>query len=134
MKFNAVLIIVVIAVATTTTTAYAAKITIREEEHEHKIVTREEQPSNRTIPALSENWTSISASATVDLGWSGYLVDTTSGAVTLTFPDISANDGSIVSFKKISSSANNLVIAAGTGQTIDGVSSKTLLSNGALRC
>jgi hypothetical protein len=56
------------------------------------------------------------------------LVDATSSGVTITLPSASGIDGRIYVVKKIDSSVNTVTIQSQSGQTIDGASSITLLT------
>jgi hypothetical protein len=54
------------------------------------------------------------------------LCDATSGALTVTLPTAAGITGRQYSFKRISSGANTVTVAAQSGQTIDGAATRVL--------
>lgn len=93
------------------------------------------------IQVKNTNVVSVSTNTTISSANSDYLVDTTSGDITMTLPTAVGGSRPIV-IKKVSTDGNHVILATTGGQTIDGVASGspklsavndslTLQSNGA---
>lgn len=73
--------------------------------------------------------TLATASTTCDYGFDTYLVDATSGNITLTLPSYTG-DGPNIMISRIDSSTNTVtIVAADTGITVNGASSVSLNSH-----
>lgn len=85
-----------------------------------------ELPSGDTLPGAggSSGWTIVSVSSTPytiipTTGNVLYLVDATSGAITLNVPTAVGNTA-VYAFKKVDSSANTVIVDANSTETING--------------
>lgn len=72
----------------------------------------------------TKSTTLITSSTTIDTGYENFLIDATSGSLTITLPIILSN-GQFFRFRRIDNTANNVTIT-GTGQNIDGNTNITL--------
>lgn len=72
----------------------------------------------------------FSETATFTVGHQGtYLVDATSGAVTVNLPAASSSEGWVVVVKKIAGGGTAVTVDGNGSETIDGSTTKTLSSN-----
>ena len=67
--------------------------------------------------------TTVTANLTVDQKHSSLLVDTSSGAVTITLPPSAKYFGQLLAIKKINSSTNAVILSPSGAETIDGAAS-----------
>ena len=75
-----------------------------------EVIRRVLRPDTRTVSATGD----------IALGDDIILVDTTSGAVTLTLPKLDSAYGKIYHIKKTNAGANNLTVDGFSAETIDG--------------
>jgi hypothetical protein len=71
----------------------------------------------------------VTANVTLTANNTVVLVDSTSGNVTVTLPDATANSGRYYVIKR-TGSANNVTIQAQSGQTVEGNANTTLIGAG----
>jgi hypothetical protein len=92
-----------------------------------KLLAREERRAKVGNYTLFQSWETITTSQTASLeDFDGYILDSTSNAITLTIPDLDGWSGTVFGMKRKVSNLQTVTIQMQSGQTIDGMSSRQL--------